>query len=274
MFWVRIYQSARVGNSPARAFGMVVVQRSRPRRRLRWRAFSSARWRACSSNAWRQAVVARTLRRILSQTFILVPQRLDLAGQCGPAFGGTGRRGPCAASAGHSRHAPCRERRSAPPVSGGGPPPRRWCGNPGQSRGASPPRVRSTLRPDRFDLRPVDGRPGIRLGLHLVPEVEILPAQVGLAEEFVQQPLVPHLGPGTAGGTPGTVIPAEQAVIVRAELVVVGVQYPGQRWPVELRAQAMHPHRTGPSPLTAERFYVINTKLYSSDCCRKERVSI
>lgn len=68
MFWVRIYQSARVGNSPARAFGMVAVQRSRPRRRLRWRAFSSARWRACSSNALRQAVVARTLRRILSQT--------------------------------------------------------------------------------------------------------------------------------------------------------------------------------------------------------------
>ena len=68
MFWVQIYQSARVGNFPARAFGMVVVQRSRPRRRLRWRAFSSARWRACSANAWRQALVARTLRRILSQT--------------------------------------------------------------------------------------------------------------------------------------------------------------------------------------------------------------
>ena len=99
------------------------------------------------------------------------------------------------------------------------------------------------VAPDRFDLWPVDGRLGIRLGLHLVPEIEILPAQVGFAEEFVQQALVPHLGPGTAGGTPGAVIPAEQAVIVRAELVIVGVQHPGQCGPIELRAQAMYPHR-------------------------------
>ena len=174
--------------------------------------------------------------------FILVPQSLDLAGQFSPVLGGTGRRNLVPQQPGTvgALLAESVDLRRQFPAAG-----LHLIGGVEIPVKAEVHLLQRALHiaPDRFDLGPVDGCPGIRLGLHLVPEIEILPAQVGLAEEFVQQPLAPHLGPGTAGGMPGTVIPAEQAVIVGAELVVVGVQYPGQRWPVELRAQAMHPHR-------------------------------
>ena len=151
--------------------------------------------------------------------FILVPQHLDLAGQSGSAFGGAGRRNLVAQQPGTvgALLAESIDLRRQFPAAG-----LHLVGGVEIPVKAEVHLLQRALHvaPDRFDLGPVDGCLGIRLGLHLVPKVKILPTQVGLAEELVQQTLVPNLGPGTANRAPGTVVPAEQAVIVGAELVI------------------------------------------------------